>query len=53
MSGTNDRRKEMPVHDQDSTAGIQAWVRHDLTQRYDSTLYEPVPAELLALLGAP
>ncbi len=42
----------MLMRDKDEAAGIEAWVRYDLTQRYDSTLEEPVPTELLALLRA-
>ena len=42
----------MPVRDKDATTGIEAWVRHELAQRYDSTLSEPIPADLLALLVA-
>ncbi len=38
------------MREHQTTLGFEAWVHHDLTQRFDSTLYEPIPEELLALL---
>ena len=51
MNGGHDRRgSDMLVRDKEQQAGIDAWVHHDLTQRFDPVLDEPIPAELLSLL---
>ena len=51
MSGSDDRRgSETRVRDTDKQSDFEAWMHHDLTQRFDSTLDEPIPSELLALL---
>jgi hypothetical protein len=33
------------------TRAVEAWLRQSLGQRFDDTLYEPLPNDLLALLG--
>jgi len=32
---------------------VEVWLRQGLSQRFDGTLSEPLPSELLALLGEP
>ena len=35
-----------------SHAAITAWMRDDLSQKFDAVLHEPVPQTLLAILDA-
>ncbi len=36
-----------------SDGAVDAWVRRDLSVRYDATLAESLPADMLALLDVP
>jgi|GEM_PF-3110267 len=44
-------RASTPIRDGQETKAVEAWLRRDLARRYDPTLREPLPAEILALLN--
>ena len=52
MDETVERTRAMgpPRHGLEDKA-VEAWVRHDLGERYDQVLNEKLPAEMLALLA--
>ena len=43
----------VPAHSGAETGAVDAWLRQALSARYDATLAEQLPAEMLTLLSGP
>ncbi len=50
---TVSRADMFPARPGAETGAVEAWLRHALSARYDATLTETLPLDMLALLGGP